>query len=84
MVLAGAKSTWETYGTFLNSFNSKVKIIIQKHEQIEDRIFDPIYSVIYVYILLYINYNDECIGVLHRARTKQHLVFLEAFFILLY
>ena len=30
-----------------------------------------------------VNYNDECFGVLHRARTKQHLVVLEALYILL-
>ena len=31
-----------------------------------------------------VNYNKECFGVLHRARTKQHLVFLDALYILLY
>ena len=31
-----------------------------------------------------VNYNDECFGVFHRARTKQHLVVLEALFILFY
>ena len=31
-----------------------------------------------------VNYNDECFCVLHRARTKQHLVVLEALYILLY
>ena len=29
-------------------------------------------------------YNNECFGVLHRARTKQHLLVLEALYILLY
>ena len=29
-------------------------------------------------------YNDECLGVLHRARRKQHLVVLEALYILHY
>ena len=31
-----------------------------------------------------VNYNDECFSVLHRARMKQHLVVLEALYILLY
>ena len=31
-----------------------------------------------------VNYNDECFVVLHRAKTKQHLVILEALYILLY
>ena len=31
-----------------------------------------------------VNYNDECFGILHRAKTKQHLVLLEALYILLY
>ena len=31
-----------------------------------------------------VNYNDECFGVLHRARTKQLLVVLEEFYILFY
>ena len=31
-----------------------------------------------------VNYNDKCFGVLHRARTKQHLVILEAIYILFY
>ena len=31
-----------------------------------------------------VNYDDECFGVLHRARTKQHLVVLEALYILFY
>ena len=30
------------------------------------------------------NYNNECLGVLHAARTKQHLVIPEAIYILLY
>ena len=31
-----------------------------------------------------VNYNDECFGILYRARTKQHLIVLEALYILLY
>ena len=31
-----------------------------------------------------VNYNDECFGVLHRARPKQYLVVLEALYILHY
>ena len=31
-----------------------------------------------------VNYDDMCFGVLPRARTKQHLVILEALYILFY
>ena len=31
-----------------------------------------------------VNYNHECFDVLHRARTKQHLIVLEALYILFY
>ena len=31
-----------------------------------------------------VNYNDVCFGVLHRARTKEHLVVLVALYILFY
>ena len=31
-----------------------------------------------------VNHNDECFGILHRARTKQHLVVLQALYLLLY
>ena len=30
-----------------------------------------------------VNYRDECFAALHRARTKQHLIVLEAIYILL-
>ena len=31
-----------------------------------------------------VNYNDECLDVLHRVRTKQHLVVLEALYVVFY
>ena len=67
MVPVGAKSTWEAYGTFLNSFHLKVKQLIGKLEQIKNRIGRHEVSVlfnhthththththIYIYIYIY-------------------------------
>ena len=58
MTPVGVKSTWEKYGTFLNSFKPKVKRLIQKHEQINDRIgrhkVSVLFNQTYIYIYIYI------------------------------
>ena len=35
---SGAKSTWEKYGAFLNSFHLEVKSLIQRYERINHKI----------------------------------------------
>ena len=63
MAPAGAKSTWEKYGIFLNSFHSDVKWLIQRFEWINDKIgrnevsvlFDQTHlkeKMLYIYIFI--------------------------------
>ena len=37
-ITVGVESTWEKYGTFLNSFHPEVKWLIRKLEEIKDKI----------------------------------------------
>ena len=52
MAPVGARSTWETYGAFLNSLCLKVKWLKLRHEQIKDRIDKYKLSVLFNQIYL--------------------------------
>ena len=73
--------------TYIGYTSQHLEIRVKQHVSRDIRNTKLLDSAIYEYLNAMngvVNYNDECFGILHRAKTKQHLVLLEALYILLY